>query len=60
MAFDISKMILAVHVAVGLIIIGTGLQYLLAGQPAGLAVQGLLGLLIIGAGVTASRAIDKR
>jgi hypothetical protein len=60
MDFDLPTAIIAVHTLVGFVFIGLGIQYLRAGRPMGLVLQGLLGVLVIGAGVAASRIVGDR
>ncbi|MFD1587060.1 hypothetical protein ACFR9U_08690 [Halorientalis brevis] len=57
MDFDLSTGLLALHVFVGALFIGLGVQNLLAGRPLGLVLQGFMGVLIIGLGVGASRLV---
>ena len=57
MDFDLATAVLVLHVVVGTLFIGLGVQNLLAGRPLGLVLQGLMGVLIIGMGVGASRLV---
>ncbi|WP_136718136.1 hypothetical protein [Halorientalis salina] len=57
MDFDLSTALLVLHVFVGTLFIGLGVQNFTAGRPLGLALQGLMGLLIIAVGVGASRVV---
>lgn len=60
MALDTATVVLALHTLVGFLFIGLGLQNFANGRPLGLAVQGLLGVLVIGAGIAAARLVASR
>ena len=57
MNIDLPKAVVGVHVLVGSLFIGLGGWYLLQGDLAGTAIQVVLGLLLIAAGVAASRLL---
>ena len=57
MHFDLSAGVLLLHVVVGTLFIGLGVQNLLAGRPLGLVLQGFMGVLVIGLGVGVSRLV---
>ena len=57
MDVDLSTGLVIVHVIIGVVFIGLGVQNYLAGRPVGLVLQGLMGVLIIGLGVGTSRLV---
>ncbi|SEN20372.1 hypothetical protein SAMN05216388_100247 [Halorientalis persicus] len=58
MDFDLSTAVLALHVLVGTVFVGLGVQNFVNGRQIGLVLNGLLGLLIVGMGVGVSRLVD--
>ncbi|SDG22075.1 hypothetical protein [Halorientalis regularis] len=58
MDFDLQKAVLALHVLVGMVFVGLGVQNFVSGRRVGLVLNGLIGLLIIGMGVGVSRLVD--
>jgi len=58
MDVDLSEVVLALHVLVGMVFVGLGVQNYVGGRQVGLVLNGLLGLLIIGMGVGVSRLLD--
>ncbi|WP_335999712.1 hypothetical protein [Halorientalis halophila] len=58
MDLDLSTAVLAVHVLVGAVFVGLGIQNLVVGREIGLVLNGVLGLAIVGMGVGISRLID--
>ncbi|WP_193767663.1 hypothetical protein [Halorientalis pallida] len=58
MDFDLQKAVLGLHVLVGMVFVGLGVQNFVSGRQIGLVLNGLLGLLIIGMGVGVSRLVD--
>jgi hypothetical protein len=58
MDVDLSTAVLALHVLVGMVFVGLGIQNFLNGRELGLVLNGLLGLLIIGMGVGIQQLLD--
>ncbi|MFB6085057.1 MAG: hypothetical protein ABEJ94_12520 [Halorientalis sp.] len=58
MDFDLGNAVLALHVLIGMVFVGLGVQNFVGGRPLGLVLNGLLGLLIVGMGVGVSRLVD--
>lgn len=57
MELDRATGLLTLHVVAGVVLIGLGILSFLAGRPLGLLLQGLMGVLIIGAGIAVARLI---
>ncbi len=58
MDFDLGKVVLALHVLIGMLFVGLGVQNFVNGRQIGLVLNGLLGLLIIGMGAGISQLVD--
>jgi hypothetical protein len=52
--------VLALHLFIGLVFVGLGVQNAMNGRPLGLALNGLLGFLIATVGVAAARILARR
>ena len=52
--------VVGLHVLVGLLFLGLGVQNAMNGEPLGLALNGLLGVLIAGVGIAAARILARR
>ena len=58
MDVDLPEILLAVHVLVGMVFVGLGIQNFVGGRQVGLVLNALLGLLIIGMGVGIQQLLD--
>ena len=52
--------VLAFHLLVGLALVGLGANFAANGEPLGLALNGLIGVLVAGVGVAAARILARR
>jgi hypothetical protein len=52
--------VVGLHVLVGLVFVGLGVQNAVNSRPLGLLLNGLLGVLIAGVGIAAARILSRR
>lgn len=55
-----ARLVLAGHVLVSVIFFGGAVRFALEGEPTGMVLQALIGVLIVGLGVALSRIVARR